>query len=244
MTNDDFDKEITSLYQQRKQQVVAPEIDFSAERVTKKTRYSILQMLSILLFGGVTSFGILAVISHLSVKAPIKLAVPSVTKMSFVELEKSPVLSIDDTIIVPPPLIPKKPYVAPIKSTPEVAIKAAVVSKDLAVSLPTDVVNVVASVAIAQPELSLVPIYQEQPKYTIRAIRGHQSGTVTLAYNISSKGKVSDITIVKSNASRELNKSAKKALSKWLYQPGEFNNEKYSITFDFIFDEKNKFNKN
>ena len=60
------DKEIDALYQQRKQQTSAPEINFSSLKKSKKPRYTLIQLLSILFCGGAASFGILAVISHFS----------------------------------------------------------------------------------------------------------------------------------------------------------------------------------
>lgn len=238
MKNDNFDREIASLYQQRKQQIEAPEINFAESKATKKTRYSVLQMLSILFFGGAASFGILAVISHFSVKPPIEPMFTSVGKLNIVELEKEEVISRDDVVIVQAPLIPIKPHVAPVQPQHEKALEIKKVDNDLAISLPTGVVNVGAYPTLKQPELSLVPIYQEQPKYSDKAIRARQSGTVKLAYNISSQGKVTDITIVESNVNRQLNNSAKRALSKWLYKPNEFNEEGYEIIFDFILNEK------
>jgi TonB family protein len=61
---------------------------------------------------------------------------------------------------------------------------------------------------------------------------------VKLAYIISSQGNVSNITTVESTANRELNFAAKKALSKWRYRAGEYNEEGYEIIFDFTLGNK------
>ena len=52
MKHEDSDKEIASLYQQRKQQIEAPEIHLSLLQKKKKPLYTIVQLLVILFFGG------------------------------------------------------------------------------------------------------------------------------------------------------------------------------------------------
>ena len=73
MKHEDSDKEIASLYQQRKQQIEVPEINLSLLQKKKKPLYTIVQLLAILFFGSVASFGILAVISHFSAQVPMVL---------------------------------------------------------------------------------------------------------------------------------------------------------------------------
>ncbi|TWX50599.1 TonB family protein [Colwellia hornerae] len=100
-------------------------------------------------------------------------------------------------------------------------------------SLPIDVVTVSVTADIKPPRLSLVPLYQEQPKYSIDVIRAQQSGTVKLAYSLSPQGEVLNINTVELNVNRELNISARKALSKWRYRRGIYSEERYKIIFDF-----------
>lgn len=239
MKHQDSDKEITELYQQRKQQVVAPEIDLSPLPKGKQSRYSLMQLLSILFLGGASSFGILAMISHFAnqpVKQPI--SAPA-TQVNIVELETDKATP-DDKVIaaIKAPLVPKKPYVPPISTKNESALMVHNVPNELTFTLPIDVVSVSTSPTVKQPELSLLPIYQEQPKYPLKAIRAKHSGTVKLAYSISAQGIVEDINTIESNTSRELNHAARKALSKWRYRAGAYNEEGYEITFDFTLDKK------
>ena len=62
MSADKFDKEIESLYIERKQSIKAPTIAFNA--VPKKPKARLMESLSILAMGGIASFSIFAVINH------------------------------------------------------------------------------------------------------------------------------------------------------------------------------------
>ena len=239
MKHEDSDKEIASLYQQRKQQIEVPEINLSLLQKKKKPLYTIVQLLAILFFGSVASFGILAVISHFSAQVPMPPEPLLPTKLSIVELDNEEVTPVDEVIaIVIPPLVPKKPYVAPVYSKNTQVHGVTDLPNALPFTLSVDVITVSANPELKQPVLSLVPIYQEQPKYSNEAIRDRQTGTVKLAYMISSKGNVSTITTVESTANRELNFAAKKALSKWRYRAGEYSKEGYEIIFDFRLNDK------
>jgi TonB family protein len=240
MKHEDSDKEIASLYQQRKQQVNAPDIDFSSLKKNKKPLYTIVQLLGILFFGSAASFGILAVISHFSTQVPKPAEHFSPTKLSVVELDQEQITPVDEVIaIVIPALVPKKPYVAPVYSKSAQVHGMTELPNALPFSLFVDVITVSINPKVKQPALSLVPIYQEQPKYSHKAIRTQQSGTVKLAYVISPEGSVTNITTVESSANRELNFAARKALSRWRYRAGEYREEGYEIIFDFTL-EKNK----
>jgi protein TonB len=239
MSHDNFDKDIADLYQQRKQQIQAPKINLSPTNEIKTKRYGVLQMLGILFLGGTASFGILAIISHFSVKAPVSTVIAPGEKMRVVELKNKQVKATEDiTTIVIPPLVPLKPYASPAPFKHERAIKNETVHTDLVISLSVDVVNVSAYPALKQPELSMVPVYQVQPKYSRKAIKARQSGSVKFSYSISAQGEVNNIVIVESNVNRELNYSAKKALSKWRYKANKFNGEGYEIIFDFVINKK------
>jgi len=235
----DSDKELAALYQQRKQQIEAPEIHLPSLQKNKRPRYSIVQLLSILFFGGAASFGILAVISHFSGQSTIPAYQTLETKLSVVELDYEQVKPNDKVIaIVIPPLVPKKPYIAPASSKNENVLGVESLPIDSTFSLPVDVVTVSKTPTVKLPQLLLVPIYQEQPKYSNKAVRAKQSGIVKLAYNISPQGKVLNITTVESSQHRELNVSAKKALAKWRYRAGTYNQEGYEIVFDFTLNPK------
>ena len=239
MKHEDSDREINALYQQRKQQVKAPEINLTSVQRGKKSRYSIVQLLTILFFGGAASFGILAVISHFSVQPNMPTNPSSQTKWNVVELDHGEVKPIDEVFAIQiPPLVPLKPSVAPVYSKNEPVHGVRSLSNTLNISLPVDVVTVSITPKIEQPALSLVPIYQEQPKYSHQAIRAKQSGMVKLGYMISPQGNVLNITTVESSVNRELSISARKALSKWRYLEGKYSEEGYEIIFDFTLEKK------
>jgi len=159
--------------------------------------------------------------------------------LNIVDLKSENITPVDKVVtIVIPPLVPKKPYIAPIRANHKQVHGINELPNALPFSFPIDVITVSINPSVKQPALSLVPIYQEQPKYSQKAIRAQQSGTVKLAYIISPQGNVSSISTVASNANRELNLSAKKALSKWRYRAGEYNKEGYEIIFDFTLEKK------
>ncbi|NQZ22579.1 MAG: TonB family protein [Colwellia sp.] len=238
MSDANFDKEISQLYQQRKRGIDTPEINLSKIKVTKRRRYSAFQMLSILFFGGAASFGILAVISHLSGQQMVKPASNVVIPLRVIELTEQPQSPEATLITVLAPLMPKKPPPTHPKLEQEKMVNTSKLSANLTVVLPHNVVNIMPSASIEQPNLSLVPIYQVLPKYSIKASTTKQEGMVKLSYSITSTGKVHSIIIGESNVTRELNRAAKKALSKWQYQPGEYEQTRYEIIFDFMLNKK------
>jgi len=233
------DKEIDALYQQRKQQISAPEINLSHLKKGKKSRYTLIQMLSILFCGGAASFGILAVISHFSTMPPPQVIQTEQTKLNIVEIDFEKVEPKEPIIAVQiPPLIPKKPYVAPVQPKNNNVLTVKPVANEVTLVMPVDVVTVSVVPSVKAPELSLVPIYQEQPKYSVKAIRAKQYGTIKLAYKISAQGKVLNVNTVESNVSRDLSHSARKALANWRYRAGTYSDEGYEITFDFTLEKK------
>ena len=180
------DKEIDALYQQRKQQISAPEINLSYLKEGKKSPYTLIQMLSILFCGGAASFGILAVISHFSTMSPPQVIQTEKTKLNVVEIDFEKIEPEEPVIAIQiPPLIPKKPYVALVQPKNNNILTVKPVANEVTLIMPIDVVTVSVAPSVKAPELSLVPIYQEQPKYSVKAIRAKQEGTIKLAYEIS-----------------------------------------------------------
>ncbi len=62
MKDEQFDKELSELYQQRKSKIIAPNITLSSP--STKRNYSVIKLLSIFTVGGIASFGIMAVMSY------------------------------------------------------------------------------------------------------------------------------------------------------------------------------------
>ena len=74
MSADKQDEVINKLYQQRKSAAIAPEITFETSELIatdfKEKHFSLMKYIVVILGGGLASFGILAIISHLA-KAPV-----------------------------------------------------------------------------------------------------------------------------------------------------------------------------
>lgn len=63
------------------------------------------------------------------------------------------------------------------------------------------------------------PIERIQPKYPIEAARQRREGWTVLGFVIDEKGNVSDALVKESSGSRDFDKAALKAVTKWKYQP-------------------------
>jgi len=238
MSDKNFDKEIALLYQQRKQEINEPVINLSRINTTKKNRYSVLQILNILFLGGAASFGILAMISHLSAQKMTKPEGNTGIPLTVVELKEKALVPDEPVIVIQAALAPKKPLLTPPNIEQEEVVETQKLLTDLGGPLTIDVVNILPLPSIVQPTLSLVPIYQVLPKYTVKANKTDQVGIVKLSYGITASGQVYGISIDESSVSRELDRAAKKALSKWRYQPDKYEQERYEIIFDFTLHEK------
>lgn len=68
---------------------------------------------------------------------------------------------------------------------------------------------------IIEPE----PIKRVEPKYPISAAREGREGWTTLSFVIDEEGDVSDVLVIESSGSRDINKASLKAISKWKYKP-------------------------
>jgi len=86
---------------------------------------------------------------------------------------------------------------------------------------------------INEPILSIKPVYKVMPKYPVHAQQKKHSGTIRFRYEIDSSGNVKNINIVNSDVSRELQKSARRALLKWKYNPIDKFLDSYEIIFEF-----------
>jgi len=72
------------------------------------------------------------------------------------------------------------------------------------------------------------------PKYSLNANRIHKQGEIQLSYQIDAKGRIKNITIDSSTVSRDLQRSAKKALSQWQYNPSDLiDNVSHQVIFKF-----------
>jgi protein TonB len=231
MSDKNFDKEISLLYQQRKQEINAPEVYLSEVKVIKTKRYNALQIIAIFFFGGAASFGILAFMNHLIEQKVAEALIEPKMLIRVVELTEPS----EDIIIIKPALAgAKKPSKIPLRREQHELLDKQTIATDLAVGLPFDDVNIIPSGSTAQPILSLVPLYQElaassttdevqvvfraKAVYPRQARRDNIEGWVQLAFDINETGKVENVSVIASEPKRIFNKAARKALLKWKYQ--------------------------
>ena len=232
MSADKFDKELASLYQQRKQQTNAPKITLTSEVKPIKSARSPWHILALLLTGGVASFGIMALISHLG-KTPIhgeseqyKQHSVRIIEVVAVKPEALPLPSV-------PPLPPK-----PESSVPEHAENSQVSQENLMVNTDALSLNKAINQSVKPPEIKqlsmdILPIYRVMPEYPKSALYARKSGTVKLQYRISNDGKVVDIVGLNKNGIRSLERSAKQALMQWRYPAKSGSDKKLEIEFEF-----------
>ncbi len=232
MSADKFDNELSSLYQQRKQQTTVPSVDLTGEAKAIKVSRSPFNILALLLTGGVASFGILAVVTHFA-KPPVhgenyQYKQHSVRVVEMIEVPEEVVLA-----PVIPPLPPKPKSLAPKNVDPSSHNPTA-----LAIVTPDFSLNKALKQAVKVPKVSpvdvaILPIHKVMPEYPISAIYAREAGRVKLQYRISNEGKVVDIESLSPHKSRLLERSAKQALAKWRY-PAEASSDKaLEIEFEF-----------
>ncbi len=231
MSDKKFDEDISLLYQQRKQEITAPEVNLSKAKAVKTKRYSALQIIGIFFFGGAASFGILAFMNHLIEQKVTEAESEPKTLIRLVELTEAS----EDIVIIKPALAgAKKPSRIPLRREHPELLDKQTIATNLAVDLPFDDVNIIPSKSPVQPILSLVPLNQElaassteqelqaivrvKPKYPMWAERDNIEGWVQLAFDINETGKVENVSVIDSEPKRIFNKAARKALLKWKYQ--------------------------
>jgi len=236
MKDNDFDREVGKLYQKRKAQIIAPSVEFKASNTKVEAKnYSLTKSLSVLLTGGIASFGIFALISHLA-KEPVQEGnITSITQP--IEIVKiAPEKTAAQAMVVQPKIPPR---------LPKARVKQPYIDRDSLINTQQEVaahsidifdiegVQVVSLPQLREPKLSIKPVYKVMPKYPVQALQEKRAGTIRLRYQIDNSGDVKNIDVVNSTVSRVLQKSAKKALDKWKYNPDDTFLESYEIIFEF-----------
>jgi len=230
MSRDNFDNEIAQLYQQRKHKLVAPQIKLKEQSYQNK--YSPLKLLTLFLAGGMASFGIMAVISHLSTNKTTTIS-PVINSQAVELIEPVTSNPTDKTLVKIIPLpekpqinVPLSPALQPTQGKPQ--------NHDMQVpELTVNLIKVLTLPQLTEPKLVIEPIYKVLPKYSLSARNSNQVGEVKLSYHVDSAGKVKNINIVSSSVNRDIQRSTKKALSQWLYTPNEALSGNHEVVFVF-----------
>ncbi len=232
MSADKFDKEIDTLYQQRKKSVQAPSIRFPVENVKPKRKFT--EIIPIFAMGSLASFAIFAVIHHFAVLPPEQATINNdfITHVDIVELDNAK--AADNAVNVPTPPKPqaKIQLAEPPKKVFDMSRNIAIAASESAGAIAVDHEHVeIVSLMPNESGVSHQPLYKVMPEYIHE--NGHQSGTVKLSYRVNKKGAVIHVEIVNSSVGRALEKSAKQALKQWKYHAGAEHKKQHFVEFQF-----------
>jgi len=231
MKDEQFDKELSRLYQQRKSQVITPDINLAEPSKIKK--YSPFKLLSIFTVGGFASFGIMAIITHFATPSHEQKAIFTNSSHQ-VNITDVPPEKVDDKVIVIKPKLPPKPETPALVSEMDVLapVKNEMQTNSIE-NIDLSAVQIVKLPHLKEPDFLIKPIYKVMPEFSYKAIQNQQSGAIRLRYEIDNTGSVKNIEVVNSEVSRVLQRSAKKALAKWKYKPSDNVQNSYEIIFEF-----------
>jgi len=230
MSSDNFDNEVSKLYQQRKAQIIVPQIDL--KQPSKTRRLSTTALLSIFSAAGIASFGIMAIISHLS-NSQVKKAINYNASHQIEVTKIIPIKEVEKTVSIQQPL-PPKPIIKQPKETSPPDIKRQVNQSYIAPeSIGSGQVQIITLPQLKEPKLAVKPVYKVLPKYALNSLQSKRSAKIQLKYKITPAGEVENIIIVKSSVNRKLQLAAKKALAQWQYAPNNNFKESYEIIFEF-----------
>jgi protein TonB len=219
MSRDNFDNDLSSLYEQRKSQLVAPKIHFKDNH--KPAKYSPLKLLCFGLFGGGMSFTIMAIISHLA-DAPKSKIQTRVEKPTVTELEVTSHKASTDSlsVLLPLPPKPEKTNITPPKASLERPLEDHQLNPSVSQPPPIMVeVKAVSVPSLSKPSTQLNVIYKVLPEFPTHSKIIKKTGQVTLRYQVNIDGSVNNIKIISSNLDRDLQRLAKKALQQWRFEP-------------------------
>lgn len=232
MSVDNFDNELSSLYQQRKKQTQAPKTVVNTMRNIQVKR-SPWHVVTLLLAGGVASFGIMAVVTHFA-KPPTPDTRKQYQQHSVRIVELEAVIPQKQATILASPELPPQPESLSPKYSKSSRIDQEVITHlkpELSVKKVLD--NAIAVPTVTTQDLDIEPIHRVMPEYPKSVLYSRKSGTVKLQYRISNQGKVVDVTVLSQQGSRLLERSAKQALTQWRYPQGSGSGEILEIEFEF-----------
>ena len=80
------------------------------------------------------------------------------------------------------------------------------------------------------PSKDAVIVRQVQPVYPAMALRRRLSGWVELRFTVGTDGKVSEVTVLRSDPARMFDREATRAVQQWLFEPALRNGVKVPTT--------------
>lgn len=239
MSADKQDEVINKLYQHRKSAVRVPEITLedlgSRTTVFKEKRFSLMKYIVVIFGGGLASFGILAVISHLA-KAPVPskpINKPYINTSNTIEF-KTDALSQLKNQAVNKAVADINKGLPELKTLPK-RVNDTVNFDDVRFPIvATSLLDDNFILTVKQPVSAANVIHRVLPTYPKSVLLSGQSGKVKLAYQVNQQGVVNNIKVINSNGSRALEKSSIKALSNWQFVGNAAYTDEYEVVFEFI----------
>lgn len=80
-------------------------------------------------------------------------------------------------------------------------------------------IDIGKNISLGNTDQSARPVVQIEPNYPVDAARDGIEGWVELSFTIAPNGTTQDITVMNAEPARIFNRAARRALSKWRYQP-------------------------
>ena len=231
MSDKNFDDELANLYQQRRANIDAPEVDLS--RIKQRKQYPFMKWVIASITGGFASFGIFAYVNYLASNHT------NVTPITSAPLQTTTVVlapAKEDTKVVIPPAQP----LPELPETNRVQDTSAVAPEQLQLALEIETFEVQATSAsdiaiseIAKPSVEFKPIRRVMPKYDRESRLNKSTGTVRLSYRVDNNGSVYDVQVLERTATRGLVASSQKAIKQWQYAPNLDIARPLEVVFEF-----------
>ena len=232
MSADSFDKELSGLYQQRKEQIQAPDIVTSTTKQMYAKR-SPWHVVALLLTGGAASFGIMAIVTHFAAP-PAHNGAKHDQQHSVRIIELGEVKPQAKALLTVTPELPPQPESLPPKNVENSLAKQEQVVLFKAELPAQKALNPLVKLPkINAKSITINPIHRVMPEYPKSALHEQKSGTVKLQYRISDEGKAVDIASLNKQVDRVLVRSAKKALTQWRYAKENSSSQILEVEFEF-----------